>query len=414
MNDVTSFVRSISGISSRPSDFPWSIRPEPYTNSGEVVTKEEKILGIMKTWTVIRYFYAYPERCAEDWDSVLDKYLESAQKTTSDKEYYSLIGEMMAMLNDSHAGVFHPSIFDFSEIFVVPLNFEYIENKAIITFMDSSIMPLLRPGDEITAIDGLSIAEIMEEGKKKLSYSNRQSLIAQVINPGYFAGAPGSMMKLEIRRGKENSSLELPRTTLVFDMENFGGNPLVSKIWDGHIGYLNLARLLDPAALETELRKMQSTNALILDLRNSYPTWDYYPFLSMLAGEEVTARIDKVPVVAACKNRRQVQTGYSVIHPDTDFIYRNKIFVLVDKTMVSRPEDFAIALASLPNVVFVGEQTQGTNGEMTKMALPGGGEVSFTGQKIKFGNGKEFQGIGITPDIRVNKTVKGVKEGMKF
>jgi C-terminal processing protease CtpA/Prc len=66
--------------------------------------------------------------------------------------------------------------------------------------------------------------------------------------------------------------------------------------------------------------------------------------------------------------------------------------------MISRSEDIAIALKSLPNVTFVGGQTQGTDGEMTKIHLPGG-ETSFTGQIVKFGNGNDFQGIGIMPDI---------------
>ena len=77
--------------------------------------------------------------------------------------------------------------------------------------------------------------------------------------------------------------------------------------------------------------------------------------------------------------------------------------------MISRSEDIAIALAAFPNVVFIGEQTQGTDGEVSKIHMPGNGEIAFTGQRIKFGNGKDFHGTGISPDIPVKKTIDGVK-----
>ena len=61
------------------------------------------------------------------------------------------------------------------------------------------------------------------------------------------------------------------------------------------------------------------------------------------------------------------------------------------------------------NVVFIGEQTQGTDGEVSKIHMPGNGEIAFTGQLIKFGNGKDIYGTGISPDIVVKNTIDGVK-----
>lgn len=106
------------------------------------------------------------------------------------------------------------------------------------------------------------------------------------------------------------------------------------------------------------------------------------------------------------QNRNQ----YELI-PDPSFSYNKQVAVLIDKTMISRAEDIAICLKALSNVTFIGEQTQGTDGEMTKISLPGGGETSFTGQAILFGNGDNFHSEGIKPDIQVSKSVQGIKEG---
>ena len=68
----------------------------------------------------------------------------------------------MDPLNDSHVFTFHSSIFDYSKLFGVPIQFEWIEEKVIITAIDNSVDADLNIGDEIISIDGLSINEILE------------------------------------------------------------------------------------------------------------------------------------------------------------------------------------------------------------------------------------------------------------
>lgn len=408
---LVDFVNSKHPSESKFKNFTFEIMSKKYVSLNKKLTVEEKILGVVKIWTIVKYFYAYPYRCSVDWNNSLEKYLDLAQKTLTDKEYYTLIQEMMSVLNDSHSSTFHPSIVDFSNLFVVPIKFDWIENKVIVTAVDTSINTNIKVGDEILSIDGVAIPDILQNEQKKISSSNHQSLIATVINPGYFVGSQGSIMKLNIKNGHKIKVLELPRTTYFFQFLGIGDTRSLSKILPNNIGYLNLAFLANASELESKLRKLQNTNGLIIDLRNSYPTSDYGKFLSMLCTKPSLARLSSVPIIeASMADRKQIETSIYTIYPDTSFSYSKKIAVLVDKTMVSRPEDIAIDLKSFSNVVFVGEQTQGTDGEMTKIQLPGGGETSFTGQIVKFGNGDNFQGIGIIPDVEVKRTVKGVVE----
>lgn len=408
--NIISFLRTNTFPLQRKKNFSFNISTKKYNSSNLQLSQEEKIMGIIKLWTIVKYFYVHPNHCSIDWESSLSKFLEQSQKTSSDKEYYLLIQEIMATLNDSHVSTFHPSILDFSEIFVAPIKFEFIENKVIITAFDNSLKGKINIGDEIVSIDGIPINKILENEKKKISSSNNQSLISTVINPGYFIGRSNSMMKLGIRNGDEIIDFETPRTTYIFQFMGFGDNREESKIYDNNIGYLNLAILNDAHRLESELIKMRNTKALIIDLRDSYPTADFNHFLQLLSTKKLKLRIDEVPIISANhKNKKQIQFSEYEITPDTSFTYSNQIVVLIDKTMISRPEDIAIALKAFPNVIFVGEQTQGTDGEMTKIYLPGGGETSFTGQIIKYANGENFQGIGIIPDIKVERTIDGIK-----
>lgn len=405
--NISDVIKAGSNQTKNQSQFSYQIKPKRYVNIGTKLTIEEKILGIIKIWTIVKNFYPFLSNCSVNWDNVLGVYLEMVQQTDSDKEYYLLIEEMMATLNDSHVSTFHPSILDFSEIFVAPVQFDWIENKVIITAIDSSIKYDIHIGDEIVRINNKTIDNILEEESKRISSSNRQGLLSTIINPGYFIGAPGSHIKFDIKSRGKQKTIELTRTKYIFQFMGFGDNRPSSSVFDNNIGYLNLAALSKTSELENELIKMKDTKSLILDLRNSYPTADFQTFLQMLCQNSVIARQSEVPIISA-KEEKVRQYEVNEISPDPSFSYSKSILVLIDKTMISRPEDIAISLKSFPNVRFVGEQTQGTDGEVTKIHLPGGGETSFTGQIIRFGNGEKFQQKGIIPDIKVQRTIDGV------
>jgi len=398
----------------KDSDFSFDIIQKPYPDSKNPLTNEEKILGIIKTWTIVKHFYVHHALASENWSKMLEPYLLKAQDCHSDKEYYELIHNMMSKLNDSHVSTYHPSILDFSKLFVAPVQFEWIENRVIVTAVDPKITNDfdILPGDEILSIDEKSIELILKEQKIHISASNEQSFYSILINPGYFINSPEIPMKLSIKREKKVQKFEVPRTTPIYQFMGFGDNRPAFEIKEGNIGYLNLSVLTNSKELEKQLREMKNTKAIILDLRNGYPTDDYSQFIEMLANNPIKGRIEKTPIIFANKNNSKVvEESQNEFQPDSSFIYKNPIAVLIDKSMVSRPEDIAIQLKQIENLFFVGEQTQGTDGEMTKISLPGGGETSFTGQIIKFANGDQFQGIGITPDYKVEKTIKGVKEG---
>lgn len=379
-----------------------AISPHKYISPFSALSSEEKILGIIKIQTIFKYFHQNNILYAKYLDDNFNKYVELAFHTQTDKAYYELLKEMLSPLNDSHISFFHPSIVDFSAMYVAPINFEWIEDQMVITAVSNKITKC-QVGDIISDIDNLPVNQILALNQKQISHSNRQGLLATVIHPGNFAGRQGTNIMMKVN-GK---NVVLPRTVPIWEMKDLS-RKVNSQIYEGNIGYLNLSVDDNARALKGLLERMRNTQGLIIDLRNSYPYYDFYDFLRMLCLEPVTTRIAEVPIVTAGKEEI-ISLQKNRCTPDPDFTYKGKIAVLIDKTVMSRPEDIAIALSSFPNVIFIGEQTQGTDGEISKIHLPGNGEISFTGQRIKFGNGKDFQGIGILPDLPVKKTIEGIK-----
>ena len=66
---------------------------------------------------------------------------------------------------------------------------------------------------------------------------------------------------------------------------------------------------------------------------------------------------------------------------------------------------------SATDVTFVGSPTQGANGDVTLMVLPGNLPISFSGHNIRHADGRQLQRIGIQPHIRVAPTIRGTIEG---
>lgn len=68
-------------------------------------------------------------------------------------------------------------------------------------------------------------------------------------------------------------------------------------------------------------------------------------------------------------------------------------------------------LEATADAKFIGSPTTGANGDVTVTVLPGDITVSFTGQSVRHADGRQLQRVGIQPDIRVDQTIKGVREG---
>ena len=62
-------------------------------------------------------------------------------------------------------------------------------------------------------------------------------------------------------------------------------------------------------------------------------------------------------------------------------------------------------------MTFIGTPTNGANGNVTNMVLPGNLFVSFTGQEVRHADGRRLQRVGVQPDITVKTTIAGIRAG---
>jgi C-terminal processing protease CtpA/Prc len=90
--------------------------------------------------------------------------------------------------------------------------------------------------------------------------------------------------------------------------------------------------------------------------------------------------------------------------------YDIDIAVLINEYTQSYSEALAQSAQYNCNAVLIGSNTAGANQVVTYMKLPGDVALSFTGANALLWNNKTMQKVGITPDIEVHPTIKGISE----
>ncbi|MBZ4398847.1 hypothetical protein K8625_24335 [Myxococcus sp. AS-1-15] len=74
-------------------------------------------------------------------------------------------------------------------------------------------------------------------------------------------------------------------------------------------------------------------------------------------------------------------------------------------------QDMSFMMTGARRVTVIGRRSAGTNGNVTRLLLPGQMAVSFTGMGILFPDQSRFHGVGIVPHIEVAPTLQDIAHG---
>jgi C-terminal processing protease CtpA/Prc len=99
-----------------------------------------------------------------------------------------------------------------------------------------------------------------------------------------------------------------------------------------------------------------------------------------------------------------IEGGPSVIEPRKGKRYSGPLVVLTGPGTFSAAEDFLVPLQYSRRALLVGEKTAGSTGNPIVLPLPGGGMFKVVSKRDMFPDGREFVGIGISPDVPVHPT----------
>ncbi len=250
----------------------------------------------------------------------------------------------------------------------------------------------VRVGDEIRAIKGVSSYDIGEEEYNESVTSN----IAEVISMKIARGDSIKEYSVSLSR------VEYHSVNFINDMSSFNSNS--QKYNDESVGYIKISSFNKNTSNEfsKELRefKNQGKTKLILDLRGN--TGGYVDEAIGVARQIVPSGV----IITARDKGGKITTYTS----DLKVKPYEKCVVLVDGLTASASEIVASAMQDSGAAKIVGEQTFGKGVMQSVMEFDDIGYVKMTTMEYSSRYGKKIDGIGITPNVTVDK-ILFVNEG---
>src|SRR5262245_6149685 len=99
-----------------------------------------------------------------------------------------------------------------------------------------------------------------------------------------------------------------------------------------------------------------------------------------------------------------------MVNPSDKPRYRGKVVMLINEQAVSQAEHTCLHFSAATDVTFIGSPTNGANGDVTNLVLPGNIVVRFSGHNVRHADGRQLQRVGITPHLYVEPTIAGIRQ----
>ena len=375
---------------------------EPEYKNFDYPSEEFRLLGLFKYWNIIEYFYPYKYLTDQKWDSVLKEMIPKIRNASNRKEYHLALQELIAKLDDTHASI----TLSEEKSKYLPIKISHLDNKAVISgFYNDSIAKLnkLQLGDVILKLNDLDVRKETQKNLKYVAGSN-SNIKFKLTYIKLFRGLDDTI-SLTINR---NDSIKIIKTKRYdFDDFNYSNNPktIKSKSISDAIGYVNMANVKEEDIRDI-FKSFKNKAALIIDLRN-YPSFIYYKFSEYLNQEKKNFTTYYCPDINYPS--RFIKTNLRTNGSKKAFA--GKVIVLVNEESLSLSEFTTMAFQTADNVVTVGNQTAGADGDVVKFDYLGGFKTTMSGNGVIYPDGTLSQRNGIKIDVIVKPSLEGLRQG---
>jgi carboxyl-terminal processing protease len=382
----------------------------------------EKLAGLSKFWSEIKYNFGYPEKLVElDWDNL---YLQSIPKvlaTKSTLEYYQEMMRLCARLNDGHTNVYSPD--QLNILAKPPLRTGLVEGHVMILDARSPSLEArdVRAGVEIMEVDGVPVVEYARRDVEPYqSASTPQDRENRTFWYGLLRGPSAETVRLKLRDG---AGTEFERELQRQGYQDARRIPALDwrMLPQGNIAYVALNDFGNNDMVKQWLDafpKISAAAGIILDVRlnGGGSSSIGYQVIRSLVDRPVPTSRQVMRRYNPTDRARGTLMEWTELSPDElqpreGPRYAGPVVVLIGPATFSAAEDFLVAWKNSGRGKMIGEPSGGSTGQPLFFQLPGGGSARVCTKRDTFPDGKEWVGKGIEPDILVRPTVADVRAG---
>ncbi|HMF69997.1 MAG TPA: S41 family peptidase [Flavitalea sp.] len=363
-----------------------------------------RLANVVIAWNVLKHFFPYWDYASETPQEILEKAISRALIDKSNTDFLKTLRLMTAPLNDGHIYV---GMFDRSKKrATLPLKGDWIDKKLIVTEILDSTLQGVKPGDIVSSVDGVEAKDYLHDMESLISGSKQWKRSVALSN--IFDGELNSIAALSIERESKINHLKLARNFTVAMMMIKNADVRKSGPLGRDLFYVNLTQ----SSYEDILQmwdQLEQSKGIIFDLRGYAK--DNHQLLNHL--------------LDTSENRNWMFTP-KIMRPDFEQVsydslgwnlkphakkLKAKIIFITNAKAISYSESILSYVKYYKMGTIIGEPTAGANGDVNRVILPGGYNLSFTGMLVKGHDGSQLFAKGIMPDVLMHKSRKAIIEG---
>ncbi|GAB3016721.1 hypothetical protein GCM10027051_21560 [Niabella terrae] len=360
---------------------------------------------VVIAWNIFKHFFPYWQDASKNPDEILKEALSKALTDKTPMDFRKTLLEMTAPLNDGH--IFVNLAGDVSHSYALPLQTAFVEGKIVVDAVLDSNVQLIKPGDIIESFDGTAALDLFKRITRDISGSPQWKSYRAMQD--LVTGAPGSTTELMLLRQGHRFKVRLDRSLnlqqyykAINQLRRTSGQ--VSK----GIYYLDL-NSLSGDTIQKWKKQLSRAKGIICDLRG-YPNGNHILINYLLKSTEDTKWMFVPKTAWPNQQHIEYREGGWNMHPLRPH-FKGKIVFITDGRAISYAESFMGFIKDFQLATIIGQPTAGTNGNINPFNLPGGYRISWTGMLVKNHDGSRHHLIGILPDLPLERTIDGVREG---
>ena len=386
----------------------------------------ERLAGFARLWSEVKYNFVFFDRAPEvDWDKVLVEYLPKVQQAETEEEYFCVLARCLALLHDGHTHLQYGRPLPDYGAYGLPIEVRPLAGKRAVIVRTTPVADIrspkrkeefvkanLKPGEEVTHINGRSVEEILEQDiYPYISASAPQSRDVRAYR-WLLSGDYDSKAVLRIE-GLDGTEREVTLTRGLYPQRTVGKEFECRELGNG-ILYVNLPSFNTNQVVkdfENIFPQMQKAKGLILDIRHNGGgnSGNGNTIISMLIDKPIKDLRWKtrqyMPAFRAWgKEEQWHEEEGDPITPSRKDPFLGPVVVLIGPETFSAAEDFVVLLHASKRATVVGERSGGSTGNPLRIDLPGGVEARVCTIHNTYPDGREFVGVGVIPDVEIHPT----------
>ncbi|WP_026808548.1 S41 family peptidase [Arenibacter latericius] len=373
-----------------------------------------RLLSLYRYWNMINYFFPYKHLIDEDWNKKLKEYIPLFINAENELIYELAAIQLIGDIQDSHANLWGGAdkIDEWKGSKYSPIHLRFVENKLVVTdYYNEELRSEigLEIGDVITKINGNPIDKIVKEKSTYYPASNEPTRLRDISAD--LLRSNSENIEIEFVSGDsepQTKTLKLyPKDSLNIYSWYRKSDDKSYKMLDNNIGYITLQTIKGEDISQIK-KDFKDTKGIIIDIRNypsafvPYSLGSYFVSTSTPFVKFTNGNVDNPGEFTFTSNLEIPSQGKT---------YKGKLVVLVNELSQSLAEYTSMAFRAGDNTTIIGSTTAGADGDVSAIMLPGGLRTMISGIGVYYPDGTETQRIGIVPDIEVQPSIEGIRQG---